>query len=139
MNATGAQGRRTERGATMKRMFRVTVGVAVAGVVSAAPAHAYFEAKYSDSSRVTASGRTIKVYDPKCDAKATQGNWQRLGSSTVYERDNPGGCGTALEFTTANRVTQIRACLVIPASSDPCGAGTLRATERSVETTRSDR
>lgn len=106
------------------RIRRVFTVVPIATVVLAAPAQAYMDARYSDAVRVTASGSTLKVYDTKCDGRAAQGNWQRTGSSTVYEKDNAEGCGIFLTFTTGGTVTQIRACLVIPLDDDPCSSWT---------------
>lgn len=88
--------------------------------------HAYMDVRYSDSVRVTASGSTLKAYDTSCDGRGAQANWQRTGSSTVFEKTNGEGCGTVLQFTTGGTVTQIRACLVIPAQKDPCSAWTSR-------------
>lgn len=108
------------------RIRRVLATAPVAAVLFAAPAHAYMDARYSDKVRVTASGSTLKAYDTSCDGRGAQANWQRTGSSTVFEKTNGEGCGTVLQFTTGGTVTQIRACLVIPAQKDPCSAWTSR-------------
>ena len=103
------------------RALKVSAVAFVATIMMAAPAHAYYEAWYSDAVQTTASGTTVKNYDRKCDARATQANYFRGGSSTLYESTNHGGCGSVLTTYAASPVIQLRACLVIPGQPDPCG------------------
>lgn len=103
------------------RALKVSAVAFVATITMAAPAHAYYEAWYSDAVRTTASGTKVNNHDKKCDARATQANYFRGGSSTLYESTNHGGCGSMLTTYAASSVIQLRACLVIPAQTDPCG------------------
>lgn len=103
------------------RSLRVLAVTTAAFVSLAAPAHAYFEAWYSNAVQVTASGTTVKTYDKRCDGQAAQANYYRGGSTTLYESTNNGGCNTVLQSQSLSTVIQIRACMVVASQPDPCG------------------
>lgn len=103
------------------RALRVSAAAFVATIITAAPAHAYFEAWYSNAAQATASGTTVKNYDKRCDGQSTQAQYIRGGTSTVYESTNHGGCGSVLTTYAASPVVQLRACMVIVGQPDPCG------------------